>query len=148
MASMSPQTTTAEFNEPVHILLVEDDDVDVEVVTRLLKKEHITSPLYTARDGVEALNMLKGRHNSEKMRQPCLILLDINMPLMNGFQLLAEIRRDDTMKKNIVFILTTSNHEDDRKCAAVLHADGYLLKENLGTLAEVLKRYCPTAETP
>ena len=140
---MSAQASTAEFNEPVHILLVEDDDVDVEVVTRLLKKEHIVSPLYTARDGVEALNMLKGRHNCEKMRQPCLILLDINMPLMNGFQLLAEIRRDDAMKKNIVFMLTTSNHEDDRKNAESLRADGYILKENLGTLAEILKQYCP-----
>jgi CheY-like chemotaxis protein len=130
------------------ILLVEDDEIDVEAVMRALKKEHIANPLICANDGAEALEMLEGSNGHEKIKQPCLILLDINMPRMNGLQFLHEIRKHNVMKQNVVFMLTTSSRINDKADAYNLQAAGYILKENLGSLAHMLADYCEINEIP
>lgn len=125
--------------QPMHILLVEDDEVDAEVVARVLRREKITSPLFLARDGVEALNLLK----SDSCPQlPCLVLMDINMPRMDGFQLLAEMRKQESFKDNVVYMLTTSAREQDRQKAESMSAAGYITKENICDLVDVIRRYC------
>lgn len=121
------------------ILLVEDDEIDSEAVRRALKKAEIDNPLRIAPDGVEALRILN--HNGT-MTQPCVMLVDINMPRMNGFELLRALRQNEATKQNVVFILTTSNREDDKKMAFDLQAAGYILKDDLGVMAELIQRYC------
>jgi len=130
------------------IFLVEDDEVDVEAVKRALKKADIINPVISARDGVEALDMLKGGSVGKKITQPCLVLLDINLPRMSGLKLLQEMRNDDTMKQNVVFMLTTSARGEDKVVAYNFQSAGYILKENLGTLAHLLARYCEINEFP
>lgn len=136
-------TNTSQFP----ILLVEDDEIDTETVKRILKKEQITNPLYCANDGVEALELLK-RKNGTAITQPCLILLDINMPRMNGLEFLEQIRGDDELKQNVTFMLTTSGRNEDKISAYKLSVAGYVLKENMGRLIEMLGRYCRINELP
>jgi CheY-like chemotaxis protein len=129
------------------ILLVEDDEIDAEVVRRALKKEHINGPLLHARDGVEALEVLNAEAGTQ-IAQPCLILLDINMPRMNGLEFLQEIRNNDALKQNIAIILTTSARNEDKITAYNLSVAGYVLKENIGSLVEMLGQYCQINELP
>jgi CheY-like chemotaxis protein len=129
------------------ILLVEDDEIDAEVVRRALKKQHISSPLLHARDGVEALEALTGKIDA-KISQPCLILLDINMPRMNGLEFLEEIRNNESLKQNIAIILTTSARNEDKIMAYNLNVAGYVLKENMNSLVEMLNQYCQINEVP
>lgn len=129
------------------ILLVEDDEIDTETIKRILRKERIANPLYCANDGVEALELLK-RGNGGAIPQPCVILLDINMPRMNGLEFLEHMRSDEKLKKNITFVLTTSGRNEDKETAYNLSVAGYVLKENMGRLIEMLGRYCQINELP
>ncbi|HEY3486923.1 MAG TPA: response regulator [Gammaproteobacteria bacterium] len=130
------------------ILLVEDDQIDTETVKRILKKEHIVNPLFCATDGVEALEILQARNSQKDITQPCVILLDINMPRMNGLEFLEEIRQHEVLKQNITFILTTSARNEDMVAAYNLSVAGYILKENMGRLVELLGEYCQINEVP
>lgn len=132
----------------IPILLVEDDAIDIQIVKRTLKKEAITNPLFCAYDGVEALEILNGKDGKTQIPQPCLILLDINMPRMNGLELLQKIRNSEALKQNIAFILTTSNRNEDKVNAYNLSAAGYILKENIEALIQLLGRYCRINELP
>jgi CheY-like chemotaxis protein len=114
----------------LNILLVEDDEVDVMTVQRAFKKGNITNPLYIAGNGLEALTMLRG-----ELGQPSLIpsdrriiLLDLNMPKMNGLEFLQELRADPSIRQIPVVVLTTSNEEQDRIQAYNLNVAGYILK--------------------
>ena len=130
------------------ILLVEDDEIDTEAVKRALQKEKISNTCISACDGVEALDLLTGSNGRNKIQQPCVILLDINMPRMDGLQFLQEIRKNESTKQNVVFMLTTSSRDGDKTAAYNLQAAGYILKENLGMLANVLSGYCQISELP
>ena len=130
------------------ILLVEDDEIDTETIKRILRKEQITNPLFCVSDGVEALEILKKKNGQSAIPQPCLILLDINMPRMNGLEFLEQIRHDDELKKNVTFILTTSGRNEDKATAYSLSVAGYILKENMGRLIEMIGRYCQINELP
>lgn len=110
------------------ILLVEDDQVDVMNVKRAFKKNNIKTPLYVAWDGIEALEMLRGARQGELEIFPKIILLDINMPRMNGIELLREIRGDERLSKLLVFVLTTSSNDEDIINAYSLNVAGYILK--------------------
>ncbi len=112
----------------VGILLVEDDEVDVMNVQRAFKKNHITNPLVTAGNGVEALAMLRGDGVPKIQPSPKIILLDLNMPKMNGIEFLKELREDPELKTITVVILTTSNDEKDKVNAYDLNVAGYILK--------------------
>ena len=117
---------------PIKILLVDDDDVDVRIVKRALSRELINNPLVVARDGVEALEVLRGSDGNPPLEQPLLILLDLNMPRMGGLDFLKELRSDPSLSKSIVFVLTTSNDQRDRDAAYDSNVAGYLLKSEAG----------------
>lgn len=117
-------------SQPIHILLVEDDDVDAEMVLRACRREEIDSSFIIARNGVEALEILRGSDGQPRLPRPYLILLDINMPRMNGIEFLQEVRRDAELRRSIVFMLTTSNNDEDKLAAYNEQVAGYLLKSN------------------
>jgi len=125
-------STESTENLPVSLLLVEDDAIDVMTVERMLRKQHISNPLFIARDGVEALEMLRGENDRAKVPEPYLILLDLNMPRMNGLEFLAELRRDPAHKKAVVFVLTTSDAPEDRHVAYEHRVAGYIVKDRMG----------------
>ncbi|MGL4883000.1 MAG: response regulator [Waterburya sp.] len=138
----------------INILLVEDDEVDVMNVKRAFKKYKITNPLYTAGNGLEALAMLRSEgEQSPKMPETRrLILLDLNMPKMNGIEFLHELRKDQELKKTPVIVLTTSDEDKDRIEAYNLNVAGYILKPvTFGNFAEVmvaLNKYWTLCEIP
>jgi CheY-like chemotaxis protein len=108
----------------VKILLVEDDEVDVMNVKRAFSKNNIKNELFVAGNGVEALEML----NSVIVPLPKIIILDINMPKMNGIEFLKIIRQDEKLKNISVFVMTTSNEDSDKINAYNLNVAGYILK--------------------
>lgn len=113
----------------LNILLVEDDEVDVMNVQRAFKKNNITNPLYLAANGLEALSLLRGSDCQTNMPQiRRLILLDLNMPKMNGIEFLKELRADESLKSIPVIVLTTSNEDKDKVEAYKLNVAGYILK--------------------
>ena len=109
----------------LHILLVEDDEVDVMNVRRAFEKNKILNPLYVAADGLEALRMLR---DGQVPRQRRLVLLDLNMPGMNGFEFLRALRGDPELKLTPVVVLTTSGDEKDKIEAYGFNVAGYLRK--------------------
>jgi CheY-like chemotaxis protein len=111
----------------VTILLVEDDEIDVKALKWAFDKLKIANPLVVARDGVEAWEML------QDLPRPYLIITDINMPRMNGIELLRKIRQSEQFRDSIVFALTTSNDEQDKIDAYDLNVAGYMLKTDMGT---------------
>ncbi len=118
---MSEQTIT--------ILHVEDDQVDKMVIERVIKRLNLTNNLLHASNGEEALDVLRGTNGKEKLEQlPQVILLDINMPKMNGLEFLKELRSDPSISFISVFVLTTSNDDYDRKEAYEHNVAGYFVK--------------------
>jgi len=109
----------------LNILLVEDDEVDVMNVRRAFKKNNIGNPLWVAGNGLEALELLRG---PEIPRDRRLVLLDLNMPRMNGIEFLRELRADPELALTPVVVLTTSDDERDRVNAYNLNVAGYILK--------------------
>lgn len=109
-----------------HILLVDDDVVDVMNVRRAFERARIKNPLHVAADGIEALERL--RDGTIPPGQRRLVLLDIGMPRMNGIEFLRALRADPELQPTPVVVLTTSNDERDRIEAYRLHVAGYLLK--------------------
>jgi CheY-like chemotaxis protein len=106
------------------VLLVEDDDVDAMTVRRALKDLNVTNPLAHTINGEEALAYLKNNEN----KKPCIILLDLNMPRMNGIEFLQVIKLDDKLKKIPIVVLTTSREERDKIESFRLGVAGYMLK--------------------
>jgi len=107
------------------ILLVEDDELDVISLQRVIKKLALDIQLFTAFNGVEALSLLKGEN---KIAMPDVILLDLNMPRMNGIEFLEELRKDKSFNAVKVFVMTTANDESDRAKVNSLGISGYLIK--------------------
>ena len=113
----------------MNILLVEDDEVDVMNVQRAFKKNNITNPLFIASNGLEALSILRG--SNPKINIPLvrrIILLDLNMPKMNGIEFLRVLRADEQLQSIPVIVLTTSNEDKDKVEAYKLNVAGYILK--------------------
>jgi CheY-like chemotaxis protein len=106
------------------ILLVEDDSVDAMTVKRAFKDLNVTNPLVHTLNGEEALNHLRAESNGN----PCVILLDLNMPKMNGFEFLKVVKADDALKSIPVVVLTTSQEEQDVVESFKLSAAGYIVK--------------------
>ncbi len=112
----------------LHILLVDDDEVDVMNVQRAFSRNNIVNPLYIAHDGVEALEMLRHTGKGAIPRERRLVLLDLNMPRMNGMELLRTIREDPELRTITVVVLTTSDDDRDKVEAYNLNVAGYILK--------------------
>jgi CheY-like chemotaxis protein len=131
----------------VNILLVEDDEVDIMNVQRAFKKNNISNPLKIARNGVEALEILKVNHPCPKI-----ILLDINMPKMGGIEFLRELRKLSEFRSASVFVMTTSNEESDKIAAYDLNVAGYILKplsfEGFTSAVAILNHYWHLCELP
>lgn len=130
----------------VNILLVEDDEVDVMNVKRAFTKNNIKNELFVAGNGVEALDMLR----SAIVPLPRIIILDINMPKMNGIEFLKNLREDDNLKNISVFVMTTSNEDSDKINAYNLNVAGYILKplsfEKFITSVATLKNFWSLCE--
>jgi CheY-like chemotaxis protein len=112
----------------LHILLVDDDDVDIMNVQRAFKKNNIANPLFIARNGIEALEMLRGQSDTSFPDERRLILLDLNMPRMNGLEFLRELRSDPSLQALTVVVLTTSDDDRDKIEAYNFNVAGYILK--------------------
>jgi len=140
-------------NKMTNILLVEDDEVDVMNVQRAFKKNNITNRLYLAPNGLEALVMLRGDGNPPGIpRERRIILLDLNMPKMNGIEFLRELRTDPELKATPVIVLTTSNEDRDKVEAYNLNVAGYILKpvpfSNFVEAVGTLNKYWTLSEMP
>lgn len=135
--------------KPLHILLVEDDQIDQMNVKRAFERNKIMNPLYIAENGLEALEMLRDGRVPDERR---LILLDLNMPKMNGIEFLRSLRADERLKAIPVVVLTTSNDEQDKVNAYDLNVAGYLLKPvtftNFVELTAALNKYWTLVEMP
>jgi CheY-like chemotaxis protein len=133
----------------LNILLVEDDEVDVMNVRRAFKKNNICNPLWVAGNGLDALEMLR---SGDMPRDRRLVLLDLNMPRMNGIEFLRELRADPELRVVPVVVLTTSDDERDRVEAYHLNVAGYILKPvtlmNFVEAMATLNKYWSLVEMP
>ncbi|MBD1811673.1 MULTISPECIES: response regulator [Microcoleus] len=141
-------------DKKIHILLVEDDEVDVMNVRRAFKKNNIVNPLYIAANGLEALSILRGEGKIDPPMPQArrLILLDLNMPRMSGIEFLQELRLDECLRSIPVIVLTTSNEDRDKVKAYNLNVAGYILKpvtfSNFVEVMATLNRYWMLSEIP
>ena len=130
----------------VNILLVEDDEVDVMNVKRAFSKNNIKNPLFVAGNGIEALEMLE----NQIIPLQKIIILDINMPKMNGIEFLKVMRENEKLKNISVFVMTTSNEDSDKINAYNLNVAGYILKplsfEKFLTSVATLKNFWQLCE--
>ena len=133
----------------MNILLVEDDEVDVMNVRRAFERNNVSNPLYVAGNGIEALEMLRNGTVPSERR---LILLDLNMPKMNGIEFLQALRADPELSSAPVVVLTTSNDDQDKIDAYNLNVAGYLLKpvtfSNFCERMTTLNKYWTLVEMP
>lgn len=138
-------------DKSINILLVEDDAVDVMTVQRAFKKGEVANPLHIAGNGLEALDVLRAPGSPFKGSR-CVILLDLNMPKMNGIEFLTKLRQDPEYHKTPVIVLTTSDQERDRVEAYNLHVAGYILKpvtfSKFVEVITVLNHYWTLCEFP
>ena len=126
--------------KPIEILLVEDNPGDVRLTIEALKDAKVLNHLNVAKDGVQALAMLRHLGPYASAVRPDLILLDLNLPLKDGREVLAEIKTDDGLKRIPVVILTTSKAEEDILKTYNLHANCYITKPvDLGQFITVVK---------
>jgi CheY-like chemotaxis protein len=130
----------------VNILVVEDDEIDVKALLKAFQKLKIANPVTVAKDGLQGWEAL------QRLPRPFLLILDINMPRMNGIELLRKIRASEGFHDSIVFILTTSTDEKDKFEAYNLNVAGYMLKSDMGTsfirAIEMVENYWRVIEFP
>ncbi|WP_370301537.1 response regulator [Alkalimarinus coralli] len=128
--------------------MVEDDDIDALSVQRAFKRMKIANPIIRAKDGIEALEILK----EGRVKHPYLILLDLNMPRMGGLEMLNIIRNTPQLESSVVFVLTTSKDGEDKLAAYKQHIAGYIVKEKLDEgfegLVKLLDHYWKLVELP
>lgn len=136
----------------VNLLLVDDDEVDVQGLKRAFAKSRIANPIVVARDGIEALETLRGQNGKAKLSKPHLILLDLNMPRMNGIEFLEALRSDDDLKTAVVFMITTSKAEEDKAKAYGHNVAGYIVKQDPANTfmqaVSMLEHYWKVVEFP
>lgn len=134
------------------LLIVEDDDVAAESIQKSLKKTGLPFSAVLAEDGLVALEILRGEHPTKKIAEPLIVLLDLNMPRMNGFEFLHTIRNDDLLRSLVVFVLTTSSSDMDRAQAYDENVAGYMVKNAVGAhfskLFKLLDDYVAAVELP
>jgi CheY-like chemotaxis protein len=114
--------------QPLRVLLVEDDVADVALVTDAFASQDLASDLHHVADGAEALAFLRREAPYPDAPRPDLILLDLNMPRVDGRQVLAEIKADDDLKAIPVVVFTTSAAADDVVTSYGSHANAYVTK--------------------
>lgn len=135
----------------IHIMLVEDDEIDVMNVKRAFIKNNVKNPLTVVGDGIEALELLRSLKATRQI-VPKVILLDLNMPRMGGIEFLKELRKDNDLKDISVFVMTTSSEETDIVEAYRLNIAGYIVKplsiESFINAVSTLNSYWMLCEFP
>lgn len=116
------------MGRPVEILLVEDNPGDVRLIQEIFKEGKILNNMHVTKDGVEALEFLRGGDPAKGAARPDIILLDLNLPKKNGRDVLAEIKADARLKLIPVIILTSSEAEEDIIKTYQLHGNCYISK--------------------
>lgn len=136
----------------VQVLLVEDDEVDVQSMRRSFQTHRIANPLTVAKDGEEALAMLRGQGGYDRLPRPVIILLDLNLPKMDGLEFLEALRSDADLSHMIVFVLTVADDERYKAAACERQVAGYLVKSRVGEgfthLMSMLGSYWRYVELP
>lgn len=134
--------------EQVTLFIIEDDDVDYQTIKRSLNKKKIANPIVRACDGQEAIELLQ----QGKLTKPFVILLDIQMPRMNGLEFLTHIRKDKIYGDSVIFMLTTSKDENDIVASYSQHVAGYFVKDQAGNgfleIADLLDGYWRIVHLP
>jgi CheY-like chemotaxis protein len=140
------------INKPIQLLLIEDDDVDAEAIERACRHLNVNCEIVRFRDGREALDELRGAFGAGLLARPYLIVLDLNLPRLDGIAFLDDLRADPIWRRSIVFVLTTSTREEDTAAAYDRRVAGYLIKEQLGpdytALCELLDVYEKSVQFP
>lgn len=130
------------------ILIVEDDEVDIMAIRRALKQTNTTNSIYVAKDGIEALEKLR----SGEIPSPYIVLMDLNMPRMNGIDCMKEIRADKSLRQTVIFALSTSKDEKDKIKAYDCNVAGYIFKSDIGdefvNAMQMLHHYLRVVELP
>lgn len=121
------QTLHRQNYKEVTLFIVDDDDIDAIALERALRKLRLLNTVRRARDGQEALNLLR----AGEIPAPFIILLDLNMPRMNGLEFLEALRSDPTLTHAVVFVLTTSKSDEDLVAAYRKHVAGYVFKQHM-----------------
>lgn len=141
-----------ERTRTVTLLLVDDDDGDARSVQRAFASARIVNPIVRAIDGVDALDILRGSNGRTKLAPPYLLLVDLNMPRMNGIELIDALRHDPDLHSCIAFVLTTSRRDEDKVAAYDLNVAGYIVKEHAGQdfqrLIDMMQCYWRVVELP
>ena len=152
VAQIAPQAFPETNQPPVHLLLIEDSEIDVEIFKRAMRKTGVSYPITVAHDGLEALRLLRGNDEATPLERPSVALLDLNMPRMNGIEFLSRIRADRALKNSIVFVLTTSESDKDKTAAYEKNVAGYIVKSKAGEefmdLIQTLDAYWGLIEFP
>jgi two-component system, chemotaxis family, response regulator Rcp1 len=118
----------SQTGRPVSILLVEDNPGDIRLTQEALREGCVESELQVARDGVEALDLLRRRGRYADAARPDLILLDLNLPRKDGREVLAALKADDSLRRIPVVVLSTSRADEDIRASYDLHANCYITK--------------------
>lgn len=130
------------------ILLIEDDSVDAMTVRRALKELHVSNPLEHAENGEEGLDYLR----DQQRERPCLILLDLNMPVMNGIEFLQVLKTIPELKRIPVVALTTSDEQEDKVDSFELGVAGYMRKpveyQQFVEIMRTIDAYWTISESP
>jgi CheY-like chemotaxis protein len=113
---------------PIEIMLVEDNAGDVRLTREALREGRVRNNLSVAKDGVEAMAMLRREPEYADLPRPDLVLLDLNLPRMDGRKVLAAIKGDPDLRRIPVVVLTTSKAEEDIMRSYELHANSYITK--------------------
>lgn len=125
---------------PIEVLLVEDNPGDIRLTQEAMKEGRVKNRLHVVKDGIEAIDFLRRKGEYTTSPRPDLILLDLNLPKKNGFEVLDEIKQDEDLKRIPVAVLTTSQAEEDVFKSYGLHANGYITKPvDLDQFIEVVK---------
>lgn len=134
------------------ILIVEDNELDAEKIVRSMRRLKMTNDVVRATNGEEALGVLRGTNGQTKLVPPYIILLDINMPKMNGLEFLQALRADDALDRSPVFMLTTSDSQKDIDAAYQYNVCGYVVKpvksEQMTAALKTLNLYWDVTELP
>lgn len=140
------------MDQAIKMLLIEDDEVDAEAVIRAFAKQEVHTVITAVSNGVEALEVMLNKERKDALAWPYLILLDLNMPRMNGLEFLHAIRQNPELKRSIVFMLTTSNQDEDKRAAYEEHVAGYFVKSKAGKdyvpITKLIELYWQLVEFP
>lgn len=112
----------------LEVMVVEDDPGDVRLIHEALRNSQVAYRLRVVRDGVEALDLLYRKGRFHDATRPNIILLDLNLPRKNGWQVLREVKSDENLKHIPIIVFSTSDSAEDIKATYDLHANSYITK--------------------